>query len=182
MKKNFYIEKEDLYELFIIQNRTRDWIASYYGCSSALIKKKCQEFGIKKPKNLENENKERKLEKVCLHCSDIFLVRPSRFEGKWETKFCSHTCSSDHRYLGEYHKRKMLNAVAAKRRANMRNASVDLTEDEKNRIMSMYLNCPKGYEVDHIIPISKGGKHHADNLQYLTITENRKKHNKCLDQ
>jgi hypothetical protein len=180
--KKFYIEKEHLYELFIIQNKTRDWIATFYGCSSILIKKKCQEFGIKKPKNLENENKERKIEKKCLHCDSIFLVVPSRFEGKWEIKFCSHKCSSDNRYLGKYHKRKMLNAVAAKRRANMRNSLVELTEDEKMCIMNMYLNCAKGYEVDHIIPISKGGKHHPNNLQYLTITENRRKYNKCLDE
>lgn len=182
MKKTFYIDKEDLYELFIVRNKTRNWIASYYGCSSVLIKKKCQEFGIKKPKNLENENKERKLEKSCLHCKNTFFVVPSRFEGKWEIKFCSHKCSSNHRYLGEYHKRKVLNAIAAKRRARMRDAIVELTEDEKECIKNMYLNCPKGYEVDHIIPISKGGKHHPSNLQYLTISENRRKHNKCLDQ
>lgn len=179
--KTFHIEKEELLDLFIIQNRTREYIASFYGCSSVLIKKKCQEFGIKKPKNLENENKERKLEKKCLQCENTFLVVPSRFEGKWETKFCSHKCSSNHRYLGEYHKRKMLNDVAARRRANMRSASVELTEEEKKCITDMYLNCPKGYEVDHIIPISKGGKHHPDNLQYLTVTENRKKYNKCLE-
>lgn len=31
------------------------------------------------------------------------------------------------------------------------------------------------YEVDHIIPISKGGKHHENNLQIITMNENRKK-------
>ncbi len=31
------------------------------------------------------------------------------------------------------------------------------------------------HEVDHIIPISKGGLHHQDNLQILTQQENRKK-------
>ena len=45
-------------------------------------------------------------------------------------------------------------------------------------IKGIYLNCPEGYEVDHIKPISKGGLHHQDNLQYLTIKENRKKSNK----
>lgn len=34
------------------------------------------------------------------------------------------------------------------------------------------------HEVDHVIPISKGGKHHEDNLQIITMSENRKKHNK----
>lgn len=34
------------------------------------------------------------------------------------------------------------------------------------------------HEVDHIIPISKGGLHHQDNLQVLVWIENRKKGNK----
>jgi 5-methylcytosine-specific restriction endonuclease McrA len=46
------------------------------------------------------------------------------------------------------------------------------------KIKQIYLRCPEGYEVDHIIPISRGGLHHQDNLQYLTISENRKKGNK----
>jgi len=38
--------------------------------------------------------------------------------------------------------------------------------------------CPAGFEVDHIVSISKGGKHHEDNLQYLPAMENRRKNNK----
>ena len=44
----------------------------------------------------------------------------------------------------------------------------------------IYRNCPPGHEVDHIIPLSKGGKHHEDNLQYLIAIENRRKGNKIL--
>ena len=47
-----------------------------------------------------------------------------------------------------------------------------------DKIKEIYLNCPKGYEVDHIHPISKGGLHVDYNLQYLTISENRSKNNK----
>lgn len=46
------------------------------------------------------------------------------------------------------------------------------------KIKEIYANCPDGYEVDHIIPISKGGLHHQDNLQYLPKLENRRKSNK----
>ena len=45
-------------------------------------------------------------------------------------------------------------------------------------IRKFYENCPVGHEVDHIIPISKGGLHTLENLQYLTIRENRCKSNK----
>lgn len=42
-------------------------------------------------------------------------------------------------------------------------------------IGEIYKNCPKGYEVDHIIALAEGGQHHQDNLQYLPMLENRKK-------
>lgn len=179
MPSKFNITKEELFTLFIVENKTRKEVSEYYGCSSALIKQKCKEYGFKKPKYLENKNKERRLEKQCFHCKSSFEVVPFRYSGKWETKFCSPKCSSDSRFLGKVHKRKMLNAIAARRRANMKNAIVPLTEEEKSSIMKIYRECPDGYEVDHIIPISKGGTHHPDNLQYLTMEENRKKSNKC---
>lgn len=53
------------------------------------------------------------------------------------------------------------------------------SEDIKG-LQKFYENCPEGYEVDHIIPISKGGLHSLENLQYLTKSENRKKSNKII--
>ena len=38
------------------------------------------------------------------------------------------------------------------------------------------------YEVDHIIPVSKGGKHIIYNLQYLTKSENRRKSRKIFNE
>ena len=46
------------------------------------------------------------------------------------------------------------------------------------KINEIYKNCPDGHEVDHIIPLSRGGLHHQDNLQYLTREQNRSKSNK----
>lgn len=37
------------------------------------------------------------------------------------------------------------------------------------------------HEVDHIIPVSKGGLHHQDNLQILVWFENRRKGNKIMN-
>ena len=45
-------------------------------------------------------------------------------------------------------------------------------------IKEIYTRCPEGMEVDHIIPISLGGAHHQNNLQYLTPNENKRKGNR----
>lgn len=73
-------------------------------------------------------------------------------------------------------------ARSAQRRTTKRNQTPDLTPDEKERIKQIYLECgiiseETGiqHHVDHIIPISKGGLHHPDNLQILTAHENLSK-------
>jgi 5-methylcytosine-specific restriction endonuclease McrA len=55
-----------------------------------------------------------------------------------------------------------------------------LTKQEIKEIREFYMNCPDGYEVDHIIPIAKGGKHRISNLQYLTPLENARKKDKIM--
>ena len=62
-----------------------------------------------------------------------------------------------------------------------------LTPEEHQRILLIYQECARiteetgiSHHVDHIHPISKGGKHHPDNLQILTATENIRKGNKLL--
>ncbi len=57
----------------------------------------------------------------------------------------------------------------------VREMSKLLSEDELEEIKLFYVNCPSGYQVDHIIPIAKGGQHIISNLQYLTAKENRTK-------
>lgn len=63
----------------------------------------------------------------------------------------------------------------SRRTAKMKELHDDLSWEEKISIGDFYRNCPEGYEVDHIIPVSRGGEHKLSNLQYLTKEENRKK-------
>lgn len=172
----YNITKDKLYELFIIKNMRRSEVADYFGCSDANIKKRLQKFDIKKPFDLECKNKERKSKLKCLHCNNEYETQRFRTDSdKYVSKYCSYSCAQKSRYLGEEHKRRIRNEIAARRRARKQQQTPDLSKEEKNRLQEFYLNCPKGHEVDHIQPLSRGGLHHPDNLQILTITENRKK-------
>jgi CRISPR/Cas system Type II protein with McrA/HNH and RuvC-like nuclease domain len=73
-----------------------------------------------------------------------------------------------------------------RRRQRMEIECFDLSTEERKAIGEFYLNCPPGYEVDHILPVAKGGTHTLDNLQYLTASQNRSKsaktfHDHCED-
>jgi 5-methylcytosine-specific restriction endonuclease McrA len=187
MQPRFNITKEQLYELYIVENKTRRECAEFFGCSDPLIKQKIRKYGIQKPKHLQSKHLERKEILYCENCGSAFIV--SRFRAtnkKWKLRFCSHSCSRKFIYLGEAHKRAVLNSIAARRRCRMRDAFDETADQQKiNEIYSMAkrMTIETGIpmEVDHIIPISKGGKHHEDNLQIITMVENRKKHNKIIE-
>ena len=98
-------------------------------------------------------------------------------------KYCSNSCYQTNRLKyspeeADIIRKQRNREVAANYRARVRNQTPINTN--RKAIQEFYNNCPEGYEVDHIIPISKGGLHDLSNLQYLTIQENRKKSNKIL--
>lgn len=66
------------------------------------------------------------------------------------------------------------------RRKKFKSACSQISWEEKILIGRFYKNCPKGYEIDHIMPISRGGLHCLSNLQYLTKEENRRKGSKLI--
>ena len=51
---------------------------------------------------------------------------------------------------------------------------------DRDVVKQFYLDCPSGYEVDHIVPFFAGGGHTPPNLQYLTPEQNKEKYKNDL--
>ena len=85
-------------------------------------------------------------------------------------------------YRGRPEIKKRYNFLAAKRRAMKLRATPSWTNlDDINKI---YMSCPKGFHVDHIIPLqhkSVCGLHIPENLRIVSASYNLRKNNKLLD-
>lgn len=112
------------------------------------------------------------------------MVKPCKTCGTETPRpvYCCDACNPRKLNLTEEEKQQKSKAVHNEawqrymaKRKNQTPKNVDI-----KALQQFYLNCPDGFEVDHIIPISKGGLHSLENLQYLTISENRRKSNKLL--
>jgi 5-methylcytosine-specific restriction endonuclease McrA len=108
-------------------------------------------------------------------CVDEYLEQRRKNIDKWNKENPEKLKESQIKY-NETDKGRYANSKKGyNRRKKFKEACEDLSWHEKELIGRFYKNCPKGYEVDHIIPVSKGGKHILSNLQYLTANENRQK-------
>lgn len=76
------------------------------------------------------------------------------------------------------HRKNQYRLNSAQTRVRRKKSIIEISKDEKKMIREFYEKCPYGNHVDHIIPISKGGKHCLNNLQYLPAKENMKKGNR----
>ena len=56
-----------------------------------------------------------------------------------------------------------------------------VSDKENNNIKKFYNECPAGWHVDHIIPLTKGGKHCISNMRYLPAQVNIEKSDKIID-
>lgn len=53
----------------------------------------------------------------------------------------------------------------AGRKAKLRGAA--MSKSDMALIEAIYAACPPGYQVDHIVPLARGGQHSPQNMQYL---------------
>jgi 5-methylcytosine-specific restriction endonuclease McrA len=121
---------------------------------------------------------------ACKHCGSL---------EKFTSSYSCYPCSlnrgleklNNPELMKRYRTKANANAKTYRYRSRKKNQMPNDIDHEKVKIF--YIEAERLTEetgiihhVDHIIPLSKGGLHHQDNLQVLTATENIKKGNKLL--
>ena len=121
----------------------------------------------------------------CTACSEI-KETTEYYKDQRSYDGCRSICiSCDSKYKEAHRKANLAQYAntASKYRSKKLQAVPSWANLEK--IKEIYLGCPDGYEVDHIIPLQGNlvcGLHCESNLQYLPMSENRSKSNKHIVQ
>lgn len=89
-------------------------------------------------------------------------------------------CAQEVNRIQRIEKPQIIKASNRKRKAIVRGALA--SDANLDLIKNIYKECPEGYHVDHIIPISKGGLHHETNLCYLPAKLNMQKQAKMPEE
>ena len=123
--------------------------------------------------------------KTCGKPKPMFtcLICGTEKEKSYHSKnlYCSHQCAQRASRVPRdetYYKRKRSIANEAWQRYHAKQKAQTPADENIQALQEFYANCPNGYEVDHIVPISKGGLHSLSNLQYLPWLDNRRKSDK----
>jgi len=111
----------------------------------------------------------------CWECAKAKSIRnnPNYSNLAWQRKNREHLRA----YQREYYSGK----YAARNAKNSKRLKERYVYNDMDEIQKFYRKCPKGFHVDHIIPLNGkniSGLHTIGNLQYLLATENQHKYNK----
>tara|TARA_Y100000310_G_scaffold163786_1_gene163573 strand:+ start:167 stop:637 length:471 start_codon:yes stop_codon:yes gene_type:complete len=120
--------------------------------------------------------------KVCrsIHDHDVYVKNRCRVlerTRKWQKKYTEKRKVDMHTWYLR-NKSSVLASTAKRKAAKLLRTPV---WSDLEKIRKIYLNCPSGYHVDHIIPLQGrlvSGLHVPENLQYLTAFENCSKNNR----
>ena len=164
-------------EEFVFRNKDKGYRSPYCKpCLVLLRKSRYNEKAAEKRKIYYQKNKSR----VSKQCKKWRQENRSRIFEKNKEYIKTEACSiSQRKYRRSKNGRSIKNANLAKYRSAKLQRTPSWTDLEK--IKEIYKNCPKGYHVDHIIPLqgeTVSGFHIPENLQYLTASENSSKGNR----
>lgn len=146
--------------------------------------KQCYQCGVTKLTSQFSKHKSSKdgLQPKCRQC-DAQINREWR-ERNAEKRRLYHAQDRFVEARKRYKKEKpeVIRLSDQRRRARKYGADLELTDTEKRTVSLLYSRRDEltewsgiRFEVDHIVPLSKGGRHHPSNLQLLPATENRRK-------
>ena len=115
----------------------------------------------------------------CFHPVHLFshVLRGSKTQRDTEYRhMCIKTYYKDYQaaHTQAYHRKnpEVKREANARRRAKIKGCTI---EEDLSAIQEFYRNCPKGYDIDHWMPLDLGGAHAISNLVYLSAKENRHK-------
>ena len=165
--KNHYLLNKEYYKQYQIEYRKKPKVKKF-------IKEYNNSKKIKEYRKLYNKKPER-IEKVRIYKllnADKIKEQSRIYRLKNKHKIKQYQLNNLHLNRAAYTRRKAAKLKATPKFANL------------NKIKEIYKNCPKGYHVDHIIPLrgkTVCGLHVEWNLQYLTPSENTSKSNKLIN-
>jgi hypothetical protein len=160
-------------------------------CSSDMYKKSTARFCSVKCKKRHARPKIKKLikfkciffpgEYFCKNCNSSMLLVSKNSK----KIFCNYKCKK--RYYRKCKPKSNYSAIRVgahcpSKYLKKRNVKLNRVPNWQNKslLVEFYKNCPKGYVVDHIIPLNSNlvsGLHCTDNMQYLLAEDNNKKSN-----
>lgn len=123
----------------------------------------------------------KRAEEFCKPLVEENVKREREYRRKWQADHPERFRELQNRYFATKKGKRAVKRKSKLRHIREREAVKYLSQDEIEEIKEFYRLTPIGYEVDHIHPLSKGGKHHISNLQYLTRKENLRKGSKIID-
>lgn len=146
---------------------------------SKLHRTKNKSLLLAKSKTYYQNNKQRVLQRQRTHKRE----NPERVNEVQRRARLKHKPKAMLRYKNYYAAHKADYAARCRARENQIAIAIPpwVTSQQRRDLNNFYVNCPKGFEVDHIWPLKHNlcfGLHIIQNLQYLPKAANRAKHNK----
>ncbi len=195
IRKRQSVSSEDLL-LKIVELETLENVAEYYSIGRKLLRDRLKQYLVcydtlecRGNRTLRLALLEQLGSAYCSHCGSVqdlsmfHNINTNRSGIRYVCKTCSTICR-DRDYHIKYSRQHYLSnkAYYLNKRQQRRFAEKRaITTFGNTGLVDFYKNCPDGYHVDHIIPITHKlvcGLHNMFNLQYLPAVENLQKGNK----